>query len=137
MISKDQSREDSKNEYILQLTQTNKDQHEHYYTILPDVFNVSQKSDKVSWQSQTSSPWFTLFPTMITIVNPAIETPDLAPDWTTTLQLLEYVPYSLCLSQKGNLQICEQAKFGRQQPSELVKPHIQGFQCVQVAKIWG
>ena len=96
MISKDQSREDSKNEYILQLTQTNKDQHEHYYTILPDVFNVSQKSDKVSWQSQTSSPRFTLFPTMITIVNPAIETPDLAPDWTTTLQLLEYVPYSLC-----------------------------------------
>ncbi|XP_071802027.1 formin-binding protein 1-like [Asterias amurensis] len=46
MISKDQSREESKNEYILQLTQTNKDQHEHYYTILPDVFNKIQEMDE-------------------------------------------------------------------------------------------
>ena len=42
----------------------------------------------------TSSPWFTLFLTMFTIVNPVMETPYLDPDWTMTLQLLEYVPYS-------------------------------------------
>ena len=41
MDSKNKGREDCKNEYILQLQQTNKDQRDYYSTKLPAVFQVS------------------------------------------------------------------------------------------------
>ncbi len=41
MESKNKGREDCKNEYILQLQQTNKDQRDYYSTKLPAVFQVS------------------------------------------------------------------------------------------------
>ena len=44
MDSKNKGREDCKNEYILQLQQTNKDQRDYYSTKLPAVFQVSTVS---------------------------------------------------------------------------------------------
>ncbi|PIK57855.1 putative formin-binding protein 1-like isoform X13 [Apostichopus japonicus] len=42
MDNKNKMREDQKNDYILQLQNTNKDQEEHYYKKVPTIFNDSQ-----------------------------------------------------------------------------------------------
>lgn len=49
MDNKNKMREDQKNDYILQLQNTNKDQEEHYYKKVPTIFNVSKPVNVIDW----------------------------------------------------------------------------------------